>query len=206
MRRGRPTCRPGGHTGPPVHTFTPREAVSAGPVLVRSPSSVPSPRSALRLRAASGRDDHGQHLGRRTVVGAVCARTPDPLRWFTSLLLRAQTQHVLQRMISFVTRVFENSIPLVPVQRKRHCPGTGLHVRIIDCGVVLNRVFVNAREAFDDVSGLALRNASQPTRCGIGRRSLPCRIGPDTPMTRESTRTRWPTQRASRRWPWRRDA
>jgi hypothetical protein len=66
----------------------------------------------------------------------------------------------------------------VPVQRKRHFPGTGVHVRIIDRGFVLNRVFVNPREAFKRVSGLALRNTSQPSRCDIGRDpTLPIAVG-----------------------------
>src|SRR5437764_12468286 len=92
------------------------------------------------------------------------SRAPERLE-----LLGAEAQHVFQSVIAFVTCVFENPIPLVPVQRKRHFPGTGVHVRIVDGGFVLNRVFVNAREAFDRVSGLAQRNASNAARGGIGR-------------------------------------
>src|SRR5437762_7308365 len=81
-------------------------------------------------------------------------------------------------MITFVTRVFEDSITLVLVQRKRDFPGPGVHVRIVDGGVVLNRVFINTSKVFDDVSGLALRNASQPSRSGIGRDpALPIEVG-----------------------------
>ena len=87
----------------------------------------------------------------------------------------AQAQHVLQRVIAFVARVFEDPIRLVLVQRKRHGPGTGVHVRIVDGGFVLNRVRVHAREALDDVSGLALRQCLEANPRRHGSRSSPFR-------------------------------
>src|SRR5262245_7561561 len=74
------------------------------------------------------------------------------------------TERVRNGAVAFVTGVLEELVIRFPVQRHRHFPGRGEDLRILDRHLVIDRVLVDAREAFDRVQLLALRDRANALR------------------------------------------
>src|SRR5262245_29634874 len=102
-------------------------------------------------------ESYAQSAGGWSSGGSVDA-SPPPIRHV------AESQHVLERVVTFVAGVLEVPIGIVTVQGKRDGPRPGVDVRILDRRFVLNGVRVHTPEPFDDVAERALRDAAQPAR------------------------------------------
>src|SRR5258707_11471287 len=77
-------------------------------------------------------------------------------------------EDVLHGVIALMAGVFIDPVILFLAQRYPYFPGFRVHVRIVDGNSVVNRAGVGAREPFDDMQRLALRNAldAQGRRAG----------------------------------------
>jgi len=105
-------------------------------------------------------------------VPMLCPRwlSLSPLGGHARVNLIPEVDQELSITFTFVTRLFQELKPLFleAPDGKRHLPGSGIHIRVLDRDFVVDRLRVDEREAFDHVYGVCveIRRLIEP-RLGV---------------------------------------
>src|SRR5262249_40928299 len=93
-----------------------------------------------------------------TAAAAASATTNNHAWTRTSILCQSRllpepqcTHDVDHAVVPFMTRVLEHPIAIILHQRHSHCPRPRKCLGILESGSIVDRVRIDAREAFDDV-------------------------------------------------------